>query len=783
MNLKLFKNDLKKNPGSNLAMLLFLALSGAVTAAVVLMLVQLFSSISSLYETAQPPHFLQLHKGELAQEEIDAFNKDYPGVTDWQTVLMANFDGSELTVEGEPGFSLTDCRLDIGFVKQNESHDLLLDENRNKIQLQNGEIGVPAILSAQYPISLGDKIVLTCGEEQQVFTVAAFVHDAQMNSTMCSSTRFLVSDADFVRLFQNAEETEAIIETWFTDPSLAAAYQTAYEQALLPQNGQAVTYSMIFLLSAMTDIMTAMVVFLIGVLLIFIALLCMNYTMLAAFEEELAQIGTMKALGIPFGSIRGLYLGKMRFLMASGIFLGYVLAVLGAGPVTAHMNKTFGNQPLSHKALLLAALACLFIYIIFLQACKRILRRLKTVTVIDALVTRKGFRKERKVLDELHRERGLPVNLSIGLHVLKQSRREYAIVFLILLLTSFFVLVPHNLVDTMRAEDFVTYMGSGVHDAILEVEQGEDVELRWLALTRLLEQEKGVSFFSTRRVKIKAQDSEGCFLNMHVDTGAKSGVELRYLEGTAPQADDEIALSLLLAEQLGVRTNDSLPLMPSKDREVFTVCGIYQDVTSGGMTAKAVREFEQTAAEQYTIYVDMEAWLDREALISKWREQVGAGYAIELMEPFAEQTLGGVAGQIRNVSLAAFGIGAFLIILIVLLFLKLRIAGEAPQLAYKRALGIPLRDVKRQEFYPVLLAACAGVFFGMAMANLLGDRLAGFLLSFLGLGIKKLQFTLNPWTSWLLIPLFLLLTAAGAGSLAVRQIKKIEAADYGNVCE
>jgi len=101
VNLKLFKNDLRKNPGSNLAMLLFLALSGAVAAAVVLMLVQLFSSISSLYETAQPPHFLQLHKGELAQEEIDAFNKDYPGVTYCQTVLMANFDGSELAVEGE----------------------------------------------------------------------------------------------------------------------------------------------------------------------------------------------------------------------------------------------------------------------------------------------------------------------------------------------------------------------------------------------------------------------------------------------------------------------------------------------------------------------------------------------------------------------------------------------------------------------------------------------------------------------------------------------------------
>ncbi len=780
MYLKILKNDWKKNPGSNLSMLFFMALSGAVTAASVLMLVQLLSSISSLYERAQPPHFLQLHKGEIVQDEIDAFNEDYPGITYWQTVPMINVEGADIFEKGEKNFSLEDCRLDIGLVRQNESHDLLLDENRNKVQLSDGEMGIPVILADQYSFELGDKITVRFGEQEKEFTAAAFIRDAQMNSTMCSSTRFLVSDRDFEELFKNARETEYIIEAWFKDTSALPAYQTAYEQARLPQSGQAVTYSIIFLLSAITDIMTAMVFLLIGIFLIGIALLCMKYTMMAAFEEELTEIGTMKALGIPFTAIRGLYLGKMRILMSVGIFIGYVMAVLGAGFFTSHMSRTFGSQPVSGMALLFSLAACVLVYFLFEQYCKRILKKLKAVTILDALVTQKGFKRERKVRDKLHRTKQMPVNLSVGLHMLRQSLSEYTVVFLIMGMTVFFVLLPQNLVSTMNAKEFITYMGSSVHDAMIEVEQGEGVTERWIRMTEVLRQEKGISFFSTRRVRIKALDNEGSFQNLHVDVGAGSGDGLAYLEGEAPGEQDEIALSLLLSEQLGARAGDTLTFLTENGREIFAVCGVYQDVTSGGITAKAIFDFPEEETEQYTIYIDIEQGLDKEALVSKWREQAGRGYSVEFMETFVQQTLGGVANQIRNASFMALSIGILLITLIILLFMKLRLAGEASQIAYKKAFGIPLRDVRWQELYPVYFAAFGGTLTGMTAANMFGDSLAGLCLSFLGIGIKSIHFTLNPQTAWLITPLLLFLTAVAAAGVGAGRIRRVEAVEYMN---
>ena len=332
---KQFMNDFKKNPGNNLVVLLFMMLSVTLAVSVFFVLVQLFTSISNMYEVAKPPHFLQMHKGALVQEDIDAFNSSYPGMEHWQTVPMIDVYGNELVVQQEDGaaFSLEECRLDISIVKQNSQYDVLLDENRRPLQLQEGEIGVPVILLEQYDIQKGDIICLTSGGVNKSFTVADFVYDGQMNSTLCSSTRFLVNDADFDALLGTVGETEYLIEAYFADSKMAVGYQTAYEQSEtpLPKNGQAITYQMIFLLSAMTDIMMAMVFLLVGILLIAIAMFALRYTILTTIEEDIREIGTMKAIGVPFLEIRKLYLGKIRLLMLLGCLTGYPAALLLSG--------------------------------------------------------------------------------------------------------------------------------------------------------------------------------------------------------------------------------------------------------------------------------------------------------------------------------------------------------------------------------------------------------------------------------------------------------------------
>lgn len=784
MYLKLLKNDFRKNPGKHLILLLFLSLSVTLAVSVFLMLVQLFSSISTMYETARPPHFLQMHKGEINQESVDAFNRSYPGMEHWQTVPMIDVYGEELVVQKsdeQKEFTLGECRLDISLVKQNEQYDVLLDGERNVLQVEKGEIGVPVILLEDYPINIGDEICFKGENAEKHFVVTEYVYDGQMNSTLCSSTRFLISEEDFEELFGKVGETEYLIEAYFEDSAMAVDYQTAYEQSEknLPKDGQAVTYTMIFLLSAMTDIMMAMVFFFIGILLVIVAMICLRYIILARIEEDMREIGTMKAMGIPSRRICSLYLGEIRILTGIGCVIGYGAALPAVTFFTGHMSRTFGKYQIGIGVYIAAVGICILVYGMILLFTRKVLGRLRKVTVVDVLVTEKGFGKRGKTRDGIHKSHHIPVNLLIGL---REARNGYGIIFSLLLIVTFLVTVPYRMVHTMEDKEFSTYMGSAVCDALIEVEQGEELEIRKEAAEKLLLSEKeknNVSDYKVlRRVRLQAEDSEGKWQGIHIDTGEKAGEGIKYLKGKQPETEKKLALSSLMAEQLGKKEGDTVKILLNGAEQEFVVSGIYQDVTSGGRTAKAVYDFKEAEAEQYTFEVNFGKAPESEERITVWRETLGSGYTVEYMEDFIAQTLGGVTAQVRQASMAAFVIGICLIGMIVMLFQKLRIAREGKMLAGKKAIGIPVSDICRQELYPVLLAGGMGAVAGLALAGIVGDRIFGALFSVMGLGIEQIEFAAMPIMMYVLIPVMLLVVLGMVTMVSCRQIKSMEITEY-----
>lgn len=762
MYLKLLKNDFKKNPWNNGILLMFITLAALIVVTVTLMLTQLFTAITSMYKTANPPHFLQMHRGELPQESIDEFNSTYEGIEHWQTVPMITLYGDEITVLKEDGsrFSLSDCRLDISFVRQNEDYDVLLDRYREPLVIHSGEIGVPVILLEKFDIGIGDTVTLSSRGAARDFTVAAYVYDGQMNSTLCSSTRFLISDADFQELCGSAGETEYLIEAWFTDSAQAADYQTAYENSSrnLPKNGQAITYTMIFLLSALTDMLMAMVFLLAGVLLLVIALVCLRYAVLAELEEDMREIGSMKAIGIPQKGICNLYLGKIRILTAAGCILGLVLAFFTTAMLTGHISGTFGSQPQNAMGPCLSILAIILVYGIILLFGRKILRRLGKATIMDLMVTEKGFGRSRKVRDGLSKSKWLPVNLLMGFH---EVRRGYGIVFGLLLVVSFLISVPLRTVQTMEQEDFVTYMGSPVCNLLLEVEPGEALEERNQAAETILltELSQGAvaQIDAQRRVRLQAIGDNGEVVGIHIDSGQRAGAGLKYLVGKNPQDKGDIALSWLMADELGKTAGDSIRILTGDGTQEFTVCGIYQDVTSGGRTAKTICDFPFETSERFSYALTLTE-TDKEAFAAGLRNKLGAGYSVEDMEEFLGQTLGGVTAQVRRASFAIVFIGIWLTVLITALFLKLRMAREQMVLAAKKAMGIPLTAILLQELYPVLFAGGFGAVCGVFFAEVFGDHLISGLFGLLEMGLKKITFAPIPALQLLLIPVLLLIT-------------------------
>ena len=775
MNWLIVKNDFKRNKIINTALLLFMLFSAYLAVLSAIMAVQTITSISDLYGTAQPPHFLQMHKGEINQEQIDKFMSDYSGITYFQTIKMINVYGEDITVDNdEKTFNLSDTRLDIGLVKQNEEKDLLLNSKHEKVELQEGEIGVPVILKEMYHMEIGDKIILISNDISMEFVITEFVLDAQMNSTMASSTRFLLSDVDYGKIDDRVGENEYLIEAYFTDSNEASAFQTAYENANLPQNGQAVTYTMIFILSALTDIVTVFVMLLVSLLLIIVSFICVRFTIMASLEEEIREIGTMKAIGIPFLDIRNIYLNKYRLLAISGVIIGYILAFFMSGIFTNHISTTFGNMKISNLAVILSLGVGLIVYCLIIIYCKSVLKKLKKVTVVDALTMGNGFDKDTKgIKDGLYKSKSLPVNWLLGVREVFYKFKNWIIIYAILIIAVLMILIPVNLLNTFESPEFITYMGSSADDILIEVENGERLEEGYKNVRKVLKNDGSIKhFYEYRRVRVQTFDSENEQMNLYIDCGIDSGNELKYLSGDAPKKENEIAISYFNADKTGKNPGDKIVLIFGGNKKEFVVSGVYQDVTSGGFTAKSTYNFSGLDSEKYSFSVNLKDEANIEQKAKEWSEILGAGITVDPMEDFINQTLGGVSRQLRIIVISTAIVGISIAVIITVLFLKLRLAKDLSEIAILKAIGFSERDMKQQYMIKTGFVSIMGILSGIILNNLIGEKIVNAALSIAGIGIKEVQLISNILVEFVLCPVVLIGLILIATAILMKTIKK-----------
>ena len=146
MNLKYALNDLRRNPGVNLALLLVLVLSSFLMATGAMVMERTVGAVNALFTVAQPPHFLQMHRGDYDPDALERFAAEHPEIDAWLIEEMVGYDSAALTWSrpgtGESG-EFSESLIDNLFVTQNAEFDFLLDEAGEIVQPAVGEIYVP----------------------------------------------------------------------------------------------------------------------------------------------------------------------------------------------------------------------------------------------------------------------------------------------------------------------------------------------------------------------------------------------------------------------------------------------------------------------------------------------------------------------------------------------------------------------------------------------------------------------------------------------------------------
>ncbi|MDR0301628.1 MAG: ABC transporter permease [Treponema sp.] len=769
---ELIKNDIRKNKLITAAITAFILIAAMLTSLAAILIINLFGAIDNMLMEAEPPHFMQMHAGEIDMAQLQHFADTHNNVEALQMLGYLNIDGTEIIIgENTLAWSVQGN----GFSTQSAQFDFLLDLNNNIIHPADGEVYVPIYYMREGAASIGDTLTVRGVN----LTVAGFLRDSQMNAALVSSKRFIVSENDFETL-RNFGIMEYLIEFRLKDAAAASAFETEYLMAGLPANGPpAITYTIIRIVNAVTDGIMIAVLVLISLLVIVVAFLCIRFTLLAKVEEDYREIGVLKAVGLRAPHIKKLYTAKYGAISAAACAVGFCLSLLIQNPFMENIRLYLGESRRVIEGLVFGLIGAAVIFLVIMLYVNGVLRRFKKISAAQAVRFGAPQEKSKSAKGfQLSGNRLFSSNIFLGIKDVLSRKKLYVTMLMVLIIASFIMNVPQNIYNTISARSFMTYMGMGECDMLLGTSQTftDDVAGGTAKMAAMLAADTDVSQYTILISKMfEVMTGDGSIQRLRVEIGDHNAFPITYSKGREPQTSTEIALSIMNADELAKSTGDEIILIIEGETVHFTVCGIYPDITNGGMTAKAAFETNTGNILWSSIPVIFNANVAAEAKALQYGDAFPFA-KVQSVEEYMGQVFGPTIAAVQTASYVSIAAAILLTVLVTLLFMKMLVAKDRFSIAALKSMGFSNSKINLQYEVRGIIVLIIGVIIGTVLSNTLGELFGAALIS--AFGASSFNFTVNPFFSYLLSPLLIALSVYIATLLGILGIRKLKISEH-----
>ncbi|WP_018591325.1 ABC transporter permease [Terrisporobacter glycolicus] len=765
---KIIINDIKNSKLVTLVTLLIVSLSSMLVSLAMILGFNLFGSIDTLMINAKTPHFMQMHSGYINMNRLNGFAKNNDLVDKYQVLNFLNIDGANIVINNK---SLSNNVQDNGFSIQSETFDYLLDMDGNIIKVNDGEIYLPIYFLKDKLAKVGNKVLI----KDKEFTVAGFLRDSQMNSLLASSKRYLVSENDYEKI-KNYGNLEYLIEFRLKDLSSLSNFENDYINASLEMNGPTITYHLFKMINAISDGIMIAVILIVSILILLIAFLCIRFTLLAKIEDDYREIGVMKAIGLTTKDIKKIYLSKYIFISLTGCILGLILSLPLQSILLKNIRLSLGESNNGYMAPIFSVIGVCLIFLIIMFFINGILKKFKKISAAHSLhSSNAGEKTSTSKLCHINISSILGANIFMGIKDVFCRKKLYTTMLIILILSTFIVIVPQNLSNTISSRKFITYTGVGQCDMIINLQQTDNILEKSKDISSFMKNDKNIDRYSityTKAFQVKNHDNS--YENIKIDLGNHSIFPVSYYEGKEPTNDNEIALSSLNADKLNKNIGDFIILNINGVDKNLKICGIYSDITNGGETAKACFSTDLDEILSCTISAKM---TNSSVIINETQTYLkNFNYAkVSAVDEYVNQTFGSTRDSIKIASNVSKVVAIFIAILITMLFLRMLIAKDKYSIAIMKSLGFTNRDLSIQYISRSIFICIIGIFLGVILSNTLGEKLAGTLIG--SFGATTFKFIINPISTYLLLPIMLILSVIIASTLSTSSLEKIKISD------
>ena len=784
----ILKRDLKRKKTMNVIILLFVVLSVMFISSSVMNLTAMTGSLDSFFDKAGVGDYVVFERSGGTVKVADAV-KNAEGVTDFkqeECIFLSGhkFVGHAKEKDSQNANTSMVCCL---------SHQIqrYFDGSDNEItEVADGEVYVRQSLLDNSNANVGDKVELTVAGVTRTFTVKDTLKDAVLGSRMMGNARFLISENEY-KAFEKAEPLEPyLFYLSFIDTNDIPALEKALN------NCDAIAFSLdrsTLQFTYILEMVIAGVLLVVSIALILIAVVILRFTISFTLSEEFRQIGIMKAIGIPDGKIRSLYLVKYLAISVLGAIIGLTLSFPFGSKLLKMVSQNIVME--NSNSVLLGVLCAAAVVCTIVLFCYLSTRKVKKFTPVDAVRSgTTGERYKKKGVIKLGKKPVRPVFFMAVNDILSSPKR-----FLIMLFTFFvgisMLMVGLNISSTMTSSKMLNWINMAQCDAAL-VESGM-IEKYMVAdgrekLNQKISEiesdlsEKGwkadcfVEVISTVIVtkgdtKLKTNGTEG--VNMTPD-------EYMYLEGTAPQNKNEIAMSYIVADKLGAQIGDTVTVKTPDGETECMITAVYQTMMTMGNNIRMYPG--QTYSFQNLVGLnDLQIRFNDDPSTGEIEKRIEA---IKEMYPddkvmnagdYVDYCVGGVGGMMDGVTGLLLPVIILIDILVAVLMEKSFLTKERGEIAMLKAIGFKNRSIILWQILRIAIVMIAAVLFSVALADPIGKLTTGGIFQMMG--AKNIIFDMDILKTFVIYPAIVLATTVFSVFLTALSVRKVNSNEINSV--
>lgn len=787
MYLRILKKDLKRKKTMNCILLLFVILSAMFASSSVNNIVTVVNGLDYYFEKAGISDYAFIEKEDDSGTSISEILEKESSVKEYRKEEVI-FSTAEHFIRN--GKKLSDFS-NMAIIMSIDEAKLNYFNSDNDIikEVSPGKVYLSTFLSKDSGLEIGDTFQLVFGENELTLEFAGIVKDAFLGSEMMANPRIILSRSDYEKIRSDSYALNGNIGAiyYVNTDDIKALESAATDGTNIMFDGSVSTLKTTYIM----NILTAGMLLVVSICLILVSFVILRFTIGFTIAEEFREIGVMKAVGIKNQSIRGIYLVKYFGIAVIGAVIGYMLSVPFGNMMLSSVseNMVLGND----NSVLIGILSSIAVVVIILLFCWGCTRKIKKLSPIDAVRSgQTGERFRKKGFIHLAKSK-LGATGFLSLNDVLSSPKQYGIITIVFSICIMLVMILANIANTLNSERLLFLLGTTESDVYLndskritEVMGGSktleeaDEEIEKILSDNGMPGKVHIELMI--QIPVSFEDTKTTVMFQQCrDTKAS---DYTYSKGTAPQYENEIALTEPIAEKLGADIGDTVKLTIDGKESEYIITALFQSfcqLGEAGRLHESVYIPDNKIAGSMAFQIDFDDEPDKKEIDSRIDKlkSIFVNSQIFNGKEYVNDTTraSDIIKQVKNLILL---ISIIIIIMITVLMERSFISKEKPEIALMKAIGFKNSSIIAHHTARFFIVSIAASIISIILCKPLTKLIADPIFGIMG-AVSGISYEINKIEIFAVYPLVILAATLAGAFLTALYTKTIKASDTSDI--